>query len=370
MVYNNADELISAIKRFSSKGLYIVGGGRYGQVFGEYFCKHQIPWLGYIDRNAKLKEINGKKVYSYQEAVQNKVYYFISSYMHRDELIMTLCSYGVDKNQIITYADQNIFYEIYGDIIDWEKQTERLRKLKDIYEGKRCFIIGGGPSLKIEDLEKLDADYSFSCNCIYALYDQTRWRPSFYCAIDSVFCKVMMSDKSNMKKVTDGCQMAFTSIIGEGIQYRNDPDFANVYYMKTLFENPVNFSADCSEQIYVMGTVTYEMLQLAVYMGFKEIYLLGIDCNYAVERHEDGSVTRNDIRDHIQEIEEEGERFFWQAVNDRYGEKCLADIDAQLAAYQKAKEYADMHDVKIYNATRGGKLEVFPRVDFDTLFEK
>ena len=42
----------------------------------------------------------------------------------------------------------------------------------------------------------------------------------------------------------------------------------------------------------------------------------------------------------------------------------------QLKAYQKAKQYAETHGIKIYNATRGGKLEVFERVDFDSLFEK
>ena len=36
-------------------------------------------------------------------------------------------------------------------------------------------------------------------------------------------------------------------------------------------------------------------------------------------------------------------------------------------AYKKAKEYADKHGIKIYNATRGGALEVFPRVNFDDL---
>ncbi len=41
-----------------------------------------------------------------------------------------------------------------------------------------------------------------------------------------------------------------------------------------------------------------------------------------------------------------------------------------LAAYTEAKRYADTHGIKIYNATRGGKLEVFERVDFDSLFDK
>ena len=284
-------------------------------------------------------------------------------------MIKELCIHGVGMDRIIAYTDQNIFYEIYEDIVQWKKQVKRLRELKGIYEGKRCFIIGNGPSLKIEDLEKIDKDYSFACNSIYALYSQTKWRPSFYCATDSIFCKAMMSNKNDMKKVTDGCKMAFTSVIGNGIRYRDDPDFTIVHYMKILSDNPIKFSTDCSEQIYTGGTIAYEMLQLAVYFGFKMIYLLGIDCNYAIEYHKDGSVTRNDLmdHDHMQELEEE-EKKFWQAVQDRHGEREFAQIDMQLAAYQKAKTYADTHNIKIYNATRGGKLEVFQRVEFDSLF--
>ena len=39
-------------------------------------------------------------------------------------------------------------------------------------------------------------------------------------------------------------------------------------------------------------------------------------------------------------------------------------------AYKSAKKYADSHGIRIYNATRGGKLEVFERIDFDSLFEQ
>ncbi|MBQ4379398.1 MAG: hypothetical protein II821_09430 [Treponema sp.] len=37
-------------------------------------------------------------------------------------------------------------------------------------------------------------------------------------------------------------------------------------------------------------------------------------------------------------------------------------------AFFAAKRYADEHGVRILNATRGGKIEVFERVDFDSLF--
>ena len=44
-------------------------------------------------------------------------------------------------------------------------------------------------------------------------------------------------------------------------------------------------------------------------------------------------------------------------------------IASMLKGYQMCKNYADTHGIKIYNATRGGMLEIFERVDFDSLFE-
>ena len=41
--------------------------------------------------------------------------------------------------------------------------------------------------------------------------------------------------------------------------------------------------------------------------------------------------------------------------------------DKMIDAYKVAKQYADDHNIKIYNATRGGKLEVFERVDLDDI---
>ena len=39
-----------------------------------------------------------------------------------------------------------------------------LKTLKGIHIGKRCFIIGNGPSLRVEDLEKIKDEYTFAAN--------------------------------------------------------------------------------------------------------------------------------------------------------------------------------------------------------------
>ena len=79
-------------------------------------------------------------------------------------------------------------------------------------------------------------------------------------------------------------------------------------------------------------------------MGFTEIYLLGVDCNYLM----------NSRNNHFVEDEKE----------DKEDHK----VDSMLLNYKSAKNYADANGIKIFNATRGGALEVFERVNFDQLF--
>ena len=83
-------------------------------------------------------------------------------------------------------------------------------------------------------------------------------------------------------------------------------------------------------------------MQIAIYMGFKEIYLLGCDNSYSDDKNK-------------QHFVESG----------HYDPTYKTAGDRMVVAYMEAKKYADSKNVKIYNATRGGMLEVFPRVDLD-----
>jgi hypothetical protein len=109
------------------------------------------------------------------------------------------------------------------------------------------------------------------------------------------------------------------------------------------------FSDDITCGMYQCGTVTYDALQLAVYLGFRKIYLLGVDFDFSA----DYKAKSNHFTDN----------YYSEKSRTAYFEREL-----QMKAYLAAKEYAEAHGIKIYNATRGGKLEVFERVDFDSLF--
>lgn len=371
---DNIYEFTDWINLLVEKGnVYIVGAGTYGKILGNFLTKNNIPWEGFIDKNTKPVEIDGKKIFPYSKGFLEKDFFIISSYFYADTMAAELKRKNIlDKNIFVFERHQDIIYAVYEYLVHWSEYTKKIQKFKNKYLGKRCFIIGNGPSLRMLDLEKLINEYTFACNSIYALYQNTYWRPTFYCADDSVFCKNMMSKKADIQMLTSACEAAFTSIMREGFQYRDSEDIKNLFYVTTRYETDKKtglplFSNDCSKQVYASGTVSYLMLQLAIYMGFEKIYLLGMDMTFSVERRKDGCINFNKVDNHLEAIEKE-EKQFEKDIMDRDSYAYMADVDLQLDGYKAAKNYAGLHERTIYNATRGGKLEVFERVDFDSLF--
>lgn len=232
-----------------------------------------------------------------------------------------------------------------------------LKTLKGIHAGKRCFIIGNGPSLCGEDLNKLKGEYTFAVNRIYEIFDQTDWRPTYYVAADPKFLETNFEELKNNElghmflvageKVRLDYPIQKMTRIFVSSDYYFDP-YQNRYNMWSAC-----ISTDISQVIFTAGTVVFATLQLALYMGFAEIYLLGIDFSYAVTRDAEGSIhVYENVKDYFN-----GRRY-----------NSELNYETVLHIYRITKEYCENHGIVLKNATRGGKLEVFERVDFDSLF--
>lgn len=242
------------------------------------------------------------------------------------------------------------------DLYDWTRyvnkyKNNRIAAMKDKYKGKRCFIVATGPSLTIDDLETLHHNHEFciSMNSIFRCFSDTKWRPDQYVIVDtdaiSTWEKEMQSLDVKQKFVAD-CQMYF--------DYKSLGDDWYVYHSIFGRESLGGdaFSGDFSVKAYHSGTITNICIQLAAYLGFSKIYLLGVDFTRegGKVKHFHADANQEDL---IYESEE------WLEILYRYS----------LKEYQASGKYADRHGFKIYNATRGGELEVFERVDFDSLFD-
>lgn len=262
-----------------------------------------------------------------------------------DRLLLALKSEDSDKSRI------NEFSGILENYFDLGKRKslyyyKELEYFKNIYKGRRCFIVATGPSLRIEDLDKL-YEYKETCisvNGIFKAFDRTLWRPDYYMVSDANF---LLENKETIRTIE-----VKEKFIADGAWFFEKEEVTSNMH-KWHFQKEWNdgiqpeFSDDFARVSYCGRTVVYEgALQLAVYMGFSEIYLLGVDCcRYAT----------SEKQHFISEYEKKK-----RAVD--------LDVEYNILAYKSAREYADLNGIRIFNATRGGKLEVFDRVNFDELF--
>ena len=231
-----------------------------------------------------------------------------------------------------------------------ENYAEFFKEIKDSKLGKRCFIVGNGPSLNVEDLNRLMNEDCFGTNEIHKLFCETKWRPKYYVIID----RYSKSTPEEIKKMDSEIVFLGDYYWRFNKVYRDD---AICLHQKFYFnDNYYRFSKDISKYIVNSPTVTYAAMQIAAYMGYTEIILIGFDHNYTFEFAKDKSVVKTDtISSH----------FF----KDEIPEDIIADVAGMTKAYESFREYANSHNIVVKNATRGGKLETFDRVEFDTLFE-
>lgn len=363
MEFVNKEALCDYIKQLDNDvNVYIFGTGIYGDLLGKLFNDEGISWNGYIDNfpNNENEKINNMPVYN------GNNFYFDT----RNIYILSMRNYSCVKEQliknhisfenIIWFDKVTFFNELDNGNNYSEEYSFKIQSLKNIYENQKCFIIGNGPSLKIEDLNKIsEYNYcSFGSNHIYKCFNNTRWRPDYYFFTDPTGIRETLSKEQEFNIIASNCKILFTrNIINFDKSSDNNVILINQVYSPD--EENMEFSSDVSKCFYIGYSVTYIMLQMAVYMGFKEIYLLGMDHSYSIETVSiDGDVKiEKNIKDHSDIL---GNAPMWGVAN-------IYKINK---GYEAAKKYADDHNIKIYNSTRGGKLEVFERLDFDRIFTK
>ncbi len=233
-----------------------------------------------------------------------------------------------------------------SDKIDSYHNTE-IEKFHNIHSGKRCFIVATGPSLRIEDLNLLKEknEICISMNEIFHIFDKTKWKPHYYLMDD---CRELVKNKD----LIDTWEEIKAKFVGDTSELFWDmPHESNVYCYHKHYEyyhdRLPKFSSDFSKRSYTGATVTYTCIQLAAYMGFHEIYLLGVDFSYG---------DAESCQEYLHFFKEE--------------KSALAKgfVKQVKSAYTMAEKHAKESGIRIYNATRGGKLEIFERVNFDTLF--
>ena len=278
----------------------------------------------------------------FEKCFSSEMYHIDSLSLNED--CVSLLYVKKNRGDVLSLIDSKAVsqFDLYNLTLKKELfKNNSLECFKNCHKNERCFIIGNGPSLTISDLDVLatNKEVCFGVNGVYRAFDRTVWRPTYFCVSDVFFYTNNQLVTHNMES-----KAVFVSDDAIGCFHGEIPQNLYVCHKFLTGESNVRFSNDCSYGVYDGATVLYELcLQFAVYMGFSNIYIIGADCC-------------NDVS---------GLRHFYdKGLKNSF----VLNMDRVFTAYQAARQYADAHGIHIYNATRGGKLEVFPRVDFDSLF--
>ena len=245
--------------------------------------------------------------------------------------------------------------------------SQRLRSLQGRYSGQRCFIMGSGPSLNQMDLELFKQDYVWAVNKCYLLFDRISWRPAFYVAVDTRVVPDIAAEINHLICNLPQTTFFFPVKFRELWMLRSG---ANVYWYREVVQDETNlpngmFTRDASESVSGVRTVTIAALQLAVYLGFNPIYLVGCDTSYSmpstVQFERDGPTK-------LISSEDDDPSHFDPRYFGRGSKWHQPHVDKMIFHYQQARLVCESFGVSVYNATVGGNLEVFPRVNYTELF--
>ncbi len=277
---------------------------------------------------------------------------------------------GVRSPAIAHRMDEAVFPPNFKNLTDYSKRelyantpapdSHELAQFYNRFKGQRCFIVGNGPSLNNHDLSLLEGEYSFAVNSIYYKTRESGFRPTFFVVEDSAVMKENLEEIRSYE-----APFKFFPTIYRDLHPKEPNtfffDMNRGFYEKTSPNYAVpRFSTDATDVLYCGQSVTYINLQLAFFMGFTEVYLIGMDFDYVIpkshKRTGDNILSTTDDPNHYHK--------------DYFGKgKTWKDpkLERVLMNYRQADIAYTAVERKIYNATVGGKLEVFDRVDYDKL---
>jgi hypothetical protein len=239
---------------------------------------------------------------------------------------------------------------------------------------KRGFVIGTGSSLNLLDLTKLKSEVTIASNGFYHSPSLKHWQPTYYCVVDPVYFFDKTMSTLFFKEVTQSVRHTnfIFPLIGKPL-VDTIPELA-AYKKNYVLFYPSVFGKDLSKDDItkldltrpIPGVINVSQMgiMLAMYMGCNPIYLIGMDHDWLMHPLERGEVVSH--------------RFYQDKTFDEYATKlnmnptsikpALEGMLLLWKGHERLLKYAKSKGIKIVNATNGGSLDIYERVDYNNLF--
>jgi hypothetical protein len=227
-----------------------------------------------------------------------------------------------------------------------DANRERLQALQGRHIGQRAFIIGSGPSIRMMDLSPLKNEITFGMNRIYLLFDTLNFLPTYYVAVNKYIVAQFADDIERLPMPKFLPWYAMPNL-----------KHSNKWYMLDASREPLNFSTDIAQRIWTGATVTYVCLQIAFFMGIETVYLIGIDHFF-----QDTGPPHKLVTSNTKDINHFHPDYFGRGVRWQY-----PDLQASEVSYSLAQDVYEKNGRYIFDATMGGKLQVFEKVAWEKI---
>ena len=223
-------------------------------------------------------------------------------------------------------------------------QMSRLRRFRNRHVGEDCFIIGNGPSLNRMDLSRLKDYHTFGLNKIFLMSDKVELDLSYHVAVNPL---VIEQSAGEFALLNCPSFLSYRASAGK-VPFQD-----NFYFVYTQ-SLPIALSTSIEQPISEGCTVTFVAMQIAYYMGFRRVFLVGVDHNFhSSGRPHELQVMSGDDSNHFDPNYFKGLR--WN----------LPDLDGSEVAYTSARYAFRRDDREILDATLDGKLTIFPKLTFE-----
>lgn len=261
-----------------------------------------------------------------------------------------------------------------------KSELNNNKKFENLYKGKRCFILGNGPSLKDQDLSLLSDEYVFTVNQAVRHKDFNKFKSNFHFWADASFfnidenkpedlelletMKSVNTDNENIEVFFPIEQKDFLNKFGI-----NKALNVNYFYSKLYMNENYKKNIDFTKPIPGFGTVVQWCIIAAVYMGFSEIYILGCDTTSLMVTIK-SALQINDDQDYGYEISE-NEKKRMESLIDKNGlEDYTKSYLLTLKGYRKLYNYCGKRNIKLINCSAQTVIDSIPREKYEDVIAK
>lgn len=234
----------------------------------------------------------------------------------------------------------------------------KIRKLvrknisfKDRHLGQRCFIIGTGPSineLTNNEVDTLKNEIVFAVNSFYKSDKLNPIIPAYYSLFDNYYWDENSAFKSAFKEIAEKYNRRSIFLTNYKAQQLVDElnlDEQQVFLYSKIYPLK-HIDYNLTENMHITMNVVSTSILVAIYMGFKEIYLLGCDYNSFATT----------VTTHCYDDSDEDE----VEIKNRLG-FLLKFYHLTTEFHYLIARLAKLKSIKVINITNGSLLDAYPR---------